>query len=70
MFSLCFIGTFQNRDGQKILPPPGARNNRDRMLQILKQAPAIIGTLQRKIQNPSLISFCFIGIFQNCDGQK
>ena len=40
------------------------------MLQILWQPPTIIGTPHRKIQNPSLIGFCFIGIFQNRDGQK
>ena len=50
--------------------PPSARNNRGRILQILWQDPTMIGTLHRKIQNPSFISLCFIGIFQNHDGQK
>ena len=59
-----------NRDGQKILPPPGAHNNRFRILQILWQAPTMTGTLHRKIQNPSWISLYFIGIFQNHDGQN
>ena len=63
------IVTDRQTETDKKFSPPGACNNRGRILQILWQAPTMRGTLHRKIQNPSFISFCLIGIFQNRDRQ-